>query len=127
MDSTVLFGGDSAELTEEGKRFLEKFIDVYGSIAFSDKYADYIAKTMIEGHIAPIAGVTYEDGLPLSVQRAENVKNYCVACASERIEGLSEKLEAIGYSNSKPVFDANGNPDLAASRRVSFCFIVNID
>ena len=34
MDATVLFGGDSAELTSEGKEFLNKFLKAYTSIIY---------------------------------------------------------------------------------------------
>ncbi len=124
MDSSVLFGGDSAVLTDDGKALLDEFVKVYNEIVFSEKYDGFISKTMVEGHIAPVAGVTYEDGLPLSLERAENVRNYCV-----EIDGadsrLADMLEVKGMSNSKPVYDENGEVDMAASRRVSFRFIIN--
>ena len=128
MDSSVLFGGDSAVLTTEGKTFLNKFVDVYTSIVFSDKYEGFVSKTMVEGHTAPVSGSTYESGLPLSEQRANNVKDYCVSSETGvDTSKLATNLEAIGYSNSKPVKDANGNVDMAASRRVSFRFIINLE
>lgn len=66
MDSTVLFGGDSADLTNEGKEFLNKFVKAYTSIIYNEKYDGFISKTMVEGHIAPVSGTTYEGGIPLS-------------------------------------------------------------
>lgn len=128
LDSSVLFGGDSAELTDAGKDFLNKFIKVYTTVAFSDKYEGFISKTMVEGHTAPIEGSTYASGLQLSEERAINVKNYCLSAdTGVDVSKISKTLEDVGYSNSKPVYDANGNADLAASRRVSFRFIVNVD
>lgn len=131
MDSSVLFGGDSAELTAEGKEFLNKFIGIYTSIVFSDKYNGFISKTMVEGHTAPVSGSTYESGLPLSQQRADNVKNYCISAESgidaQYLSVLSANMESVGYSNSKPIKDANGNIDMDASRRVSFRFIINLE
>lgn len=124
MDSSVLFGGDSAVLTDDGKALLDEFIKVYNEIVFSEKYDGFISKTMVEGHIAPVAGVTFDDGLPLSLQRAENVKNYCVQKDGENSR-LDEMLEVKGMSNSKPVLDETGEVDMAASRRVSFRFIIN--
>ena len=128
LDSSVLFGGDSAELTADGKAFLNKFIKAYTTVAFSEKYAGFISKTMVEGHTAPVSGVSYADGLQLSEDRALNVKNYCLS-AETGVDAskLSDSLENVGYSISKPIYDANGNADLAASRRVSFRFIVNVD
>ena len=125
MDSTVLFGGDSAELSAEGKAFLDKFVKAYAKIIYNDKYDGFIKKTMVEGHIAPISGTTYESGLPLSEERAKNVKDYCLSIKGT--EKLKETLETKGYSQSKPVKDKDGNIDCDASRRVSFRFIINLD
>ena len=128
LDSSVLFGGDSAVLTDEGKTFLNKFIKVYTTVAFSDKYSGFISKTMIEGHTAPISGSTYEGSLPLSQERADNVKNYCLSAETGvNVSDIANTLEAVGYSNSQPVYAADGSVDLDASRRVSFRFLVNID
>lgn len=128
MDASILFGGDSAELTDEGKEFLNKFVEVYTTIVFSEKYDGFISKTMVEGHTAPLSTSTYESGLPLSEQRANAVKAYCVSSdTGVDTEKLAAALDAIGYSNSKPIVDENGDVDLAASRRVSFRFMINLD
>ncbi len=128
MDSSVLFGGDSAELTDEGKVFLNKFVKVYTSIAYSDEYDGFISKTFVEGHTAPTADKTYAADMQLSVDRATNVKNYCVATTEgAAVKHFIENIEAVGYSNSKPVYGADGNVDMEASRRVSFRFMLNID
>ncbi len=127
MDSSVLFGGDSAVLSAEGKAFLDKFLTAYTSIVFSEKYNGFVAKTLVEGHTAPLANSTYESGLPLSTERADVVKSYCCSAeTSADTSRLADTLEAVGMSNSKPVIDAYGNVDIEASRRVSFRFIINI-
>lgn len=126
LDSTVLFGGDSAELTAEGKAFLNKFVKAYTAIIYNEKYNGFIEKTLIEGHIAPLATSTYESGLPLSEQRAKNVMAYCLSGdAGADTAKLASALEPVGCSQSRPVYDGDGNVDLAASRRVSFRFVVN--
>ncbi len=128
MDASVLFGGDSAVITEDGKALLNKFLSAYTSIIYNEEYDGFISKTMVEGHTAPIAGSTYESGLPLSQERANNVKNYCLSSGTGvETSKLSSTLEAVGLSNSKPVYDSNGEIDMVACRRVSFRFIVNID
>lgn len=127
LDSSVLFGGDSAELTQEGKSFLSKFIKVYTQVIYSEKYDGFISKTIVEGHTAPISGSTYESGLPLSEKRADEVKKYCISSESGiDTSKLSKSLDAVGMSNSKPMYDQQGKVDLAASRRVSFRFIINL-
>lgn len=128
MDSTVLFGGDSAVVTADGKAFLDKFLKAYTDIIYNEKYDGFIEKTVIEGHIAPIASATYESGLPLSEERAKNVKDYCLSGETGvDTSKLAPTLETVGYSQSKPVIGADGNADLDASRRVSFRFVVNIE
>lgn len=128
MDSSVLFGGDSDVITADGKALLDKFLGVYTSIIFNEKYDGFISKTMVEGHSAPVSGDTYEGALPLSEKRAENVKAYCLSAESGADTAkLASTLEAVGYSNSKPVYDIDGKVDMAASRRVSFRFIVNLN
>ena len=127
MDSSVLFNGGSAVLTDKGKEFLNKFINAYTSIVFSTKYEGFVSKTMVEGHTAPVSGSTYESGLPLSEKRANRVKDYCLSSDTGLdTSKLVANLEAVGYSNSKPVKNAQGKVDMAASRRVSFRFIINL-
>ena len=128
MDASVLFGGDSAVITNDGKDLLNKFLKAYTSIAYNEKYDGFISKTMVEGHTAPVSGSTYESGLPLSEQRANNVKDYCLSAdTGVDTSKLSTTLEAIGLSNSKPVYGSDGKIDMAACRRVSFRFIVDIN
>ena len=128
VDSAVLFGGDSAALTSDGKSFLNRFIEVYTTTAFSEKYKGFISKTMLEGHTAPVAGSTEESSMALSRERAENVRDYCISSETGvDISSLSAAFEAVGFADSKPIIDDNGNVDMAASRRVSFRFIIDLD
>lgn len=127
LDSSVLFGGDSAELTANGKTFLNKFIKAYTNVVYSDEYDGFINKTMVEGHTAPVQGDSYADGYPLSVERATNVKDYCLNGETGiDVTPMADTLEAVGYSNSKPVVNEDGSVNMDASRRVSFRFLVNI-
>lgn len=127
MDSSVLFGGDSAVITEDGKQLLNKFLNAYTAIISNEKYNGFVKKTRVEGHIAPVAGSTYESGLGLSEERANNVMNYCLSPENGvDTSKLASTLEAVGLSNTKPVYDANGNVDMAACRRVSFKLVVTL-
>lgn len=128
MDASVLFGGDSAVITDDGKALLNKFLSVYTSIIYNEKYSGFISKTLVEGHTAPTAESTYESGLPLSEERANNVKDYCLSSdTGVDTSKLVQALEAVGLSNSKPVYGLDGEVDKAACRRVSFRFIVNVE
>ena len=100
----------------------------YTSIIYNDKYKNFVQDTIIEGHTAPVPGTTYEDGIDLSIERAENVLNYCVALkTSVDTKTLEDTFTSIGYSCSKPVFDENGEVVMDACRRVSFRIIVDTD
>lgn len=126
MDASVLFGGDSAEITTEGKSLLDKFLAAYSAIIYNEKYDGFISKTMIEGHTALLEGSTYESGLPLSQERADNVRLYCLSGESDvDITKLGSTLESVGCSNSRPIYNSDGTVNKEASRRVSFRFIVN--
>ncbi len=127
FDSAVLFGGDSAELTDDGKTFLNDFMTTYASVVSAAAYDDVVDTIMIEGHTAPLAGSTYESGLPLSEERAQNVMDYCLSDEVGVADVIGDKLEAVGMSNSDPILDADGNVDLAASRRVTVRFIITVD
>ncbi|MBQ7035367.1 MAG: OmpA family protein, partial [Clostridia bacterium] len=128
MNASVLFGGDSSVITQEGKALLNKFLKAYTSVAYNEKYNGFISKTMVEGHTAALSGSTYESGLPLSTERAQNVKTYCLSSdTGVDTSKLTSTLEAVGLSNSKPVYGADGKIDTDACRRVSFRFIVNIN
>ena len=131
LDNTVLFAGDNSTITPEGKALLKKFVNAYGSVVFDEENAEKIKSVMIEGHTAPLSGSTYESGLPLSQERANNVKECCMSDEMALPAAVSERfkasLETRGMSNSRPVYDSDGNVDLDACRRVSFVFVLDID
>lgn len=127
MDAAVLFKSDSAALTSEGKELLDRFLAAYTEIVFSETYSGFVSRTMVEGHTAPLANSTYETGLPLSVERAEAVRDYCLSTQSRYSAQLAEMLEAVGMSNTSPILNEDGTPNLAASRRVVFRFLIDLD
>lgn len=129
LDSTVLFGVNESDIADDGKAFLKDFMAVYTGVVFSEKYAGFISRIMVEGHTDTTGD--YGTNQALSEARAESVKAYCLSedCAIDaaHIGSLQTMLEAVGYSYDKPVYDASGEVDMDASRRVSFRFIVNIE
>lgn len=128
LDATVLFGVAQSEISEEGKAFLQQFMSVYTSVVFGDKYADFVSKIMVEGHTDTDG--SYELNKQLSQDRADSVKAYCLSadCGvdAQYAESLQTMLEAVGYSYDKPVYGADGQVDMDASRRVSFRFVINV-
>jgi len=129
LDSTVLFGVNESDVSAEGKEFLKKFIQVYTSVVFSDKYENFVSTIMVEGHTD--TNGSYELNQKLSQARADSVKNYCLSedCGVEQVyaSALQDMLQAVGYSYDKPIYDEKGEVNMDASRRVSFRFIVNLD
>ncbi len=123
LGSDILFQPDKAELSAKGKTELGKFLKAYSKVAFSDKYAGFINKTIIEGHIAP-DGDSYASGLALSEERADVVLNYCLSAGKGDV---TNSLQAIGYSNSQPVYNEDGSVNMEKSRRVSFRFMMSIE
>ncbi len=129
LDSSILFGVEQSEVSKEGKDFLAKFLPVYTSVIFGEKYAGFISQIIIEGHTDTDGA--YDYNMKLSQDRADKVKAFCVSDAS----GISEQyqdmfnsaVESKGYSYDRPIKDANGNVDKAASRRVSFRFLIHLD
>ncbi|MFH1880326.1 MAG: OmpA family protein [Bacillota bacterium] len=123
LESNVFFDYNSDTIKEEGRQFLNRFIPVYLSVLLSDEYADYLGEIVIEGH-TDTSG-TYLYNLELSQERALSVAKFCL-----QMESLTEKQQALMYdiltakgrSYSDPVYDAQGNVDMDASRRVEFKF-----
>lgn len=127
MPEKILFASGSAELSEEGKQFIDQFLQVYGSVVLSDEYKDQIQSICFDGHTDSQG--EYEYNLTLSQQRAEAVMNYCLESASltDAQRGVLRSLaKAQGYAYSNPVVDENGQEDAAASRRVAIRFLVNL-
>jgi chemotaxis protein MotB len=123
LESTVFFDTNSDTIKEEGRVFLDKFIPVYLSVLLSEGYVDYLGEIVIEGHTDTVGSYLYN--LELSQERALSVAKFCL-----QMESLSDSqrsllydiLTAKGRSYSDPVYDANGNVDMEASRRVEFKF-----
>ena len=128
MDASVLFPVDGYEVSEEGKELLKKFMSVYCSVVFDEKYAGFVSKIMVEGHTD--SDGDYDYNLTLSQNRADSVKAFCLSadCGVDAYTAqLTEMLQAVGYSSDQLIRDASGNEDKAASRRVAFRFVINLD
>lgn len=127
MDSTVLFGFDSYELTDEGKEYLDSFISVYASVLLDDSLGNAVTGISFEGHTDSSGSYYYNQ--TLSEKRAEAVRQQCLASAAagltaEQNTRLEQIATATGYSCSDPVYNENGSEDAAASRRVAIKFYV---
>ncbi len=128
LDSSVLFDTDEYELTESGAELLRQFVSRYVSVLMSDQFKDYVSEIIIEGHTD--TNGTYLHNLELSQQRALAVASFCMddengVLGYDQIESLRNILTANGKAYSDPVYDSDGNVDMAASRRVEFKFRLN--
>lgn len=128
LDSSVLFDTDSYAISESGKKLLKEFIQVYTQVVFHEKYDGFVSKIIIEGHTDTSGD--YDHNKTLSQQRADAVMQYLVSAESgisqEYCDALMHTVSAEGYSWDKPIYDADGNVDMDASRRVSFRFLISL-
>lgn len=127
MDTNVLFGYDSSELSEEGKKYINRFMGVYSSVILDDSLKDTISEVRFEGHTD--SNGTYDYNLKLSQKRAEAVEAYCLNSDTTKMsENQKKRLNQIGtakgYSFSDPVYNENGEEDEEASRRVAIKFYI---
>ena len=123
LDSSVFFETGKSAIKEEGQELLNRFIPVYLSVLLQDKYADYLGEIIIEGHTD--SSGSYQTTLKLSQDRALQVALYCLDMPSltrAQKTRLQQILTAKGRSYSDLVYDADGNEDPDASRRVEFKF-----
>ena len=123
LDSAVFFETGKSEIKEEGKALLNRFVPVYLNVLMRDEYAAYLGEIIIEGHTDSTG--TYDNNLRLSQQRALAVALYVLnmpgltQAQRVRLQGI---LTATGRSWADLKYDASGNEDPVASRRVEFKF-----
>ena len=127
FDSSILFEYASSVLSEEGKTFLREFLPLYLSVLLSDEFSNLISEIIIEGHTDTTGEYIYN--LNLSQDRAFSVAEYCLSgkngiLSDQEIVRLRDILTANGRAFSDPVYNADGEIDMDASRRVVFKFRV---
>ena len=123
LDSAVFFETGRAEIRQEGKDLLDRFIPVYLDVLLRQEYADYLGEIIIEGHTD--SSGSYESNLTLSQDRALQVALYCLrmpSLTSAQKQQLQKILTAKGRSYADLIYDSNGIEDPEASRRVEFKF-----
>ncbi len=125
FDSSVLFGYNENELTEEGEDLLGEMLPTYCSVLTSEEYIDYLAEIRIDGY-TDTSG-SYEYNLQLSQERAGAVADYLLSLSGDSItdsemDEIRQLLSANGHSWANPVYDENGEVDADASRRVEIKF-----
>lgn len=129
FSSDVLFQYDSDNLTTESKETLKEIIPMYLEVLLQDEYREYIAEIIVEGHTDTDGGYMYN--MELSYDRANAVATFCLnernGLNKKQIEQLQELLTVNGKSCSEPIYKANGDVDMPASRRVEIKFRLKED
>ena len=123
LESTVFFDVNKNTIKQEGQEFLNRFIPVYLGVLLQPEYETYLGEIIIEGHTDPTG--TYLHNLKLSQERALSVATYCLEMPSlteAQRDKLQDILTATGRSYADPVYNAAGEVDMDASRRVEFKF-----
>ncbi len=123
-----LFDVNSYELSENGKRYLNKFIPIYIETIFGNKnYSDKISGLIIQGHTdsQTFAGLKSEEeqylkNMELSLKRAYSVASYLPATNYDKthFKDIEKILFVEGCSYNNPIIDKTGKEDYAKSRRV---------
>ena len=127
ISDAQLFEVGSYKLSDNGKKYLDKFIPVYINNIFSNpEFNDNITGIVVQGHTdsqqyANLKSVDeqYLRNMELSLQRANAVAEYIFKTNFDRryAQIIRKKLTVEGKSFSEPVL-VNGVEDYAQSRRV---------
>ena len=122
-----LFDINSYELSEKGKKYLDKFAPAYLNSIFSNEYLkENVSQIIIQGHTdsQTFKGKFSDDeqymkNMELSLKRAYEVANYMTNTPYNKNNGnkLRKMIIVEGASFSSPVL-VNGKEDFAKSRRV---------
>lgn len=128
-----LFEINSYELSDKGKKYLDKFIPIYVDTIFSNpKLHQKIANVVIEGHTdsQTYKNVASEEeqftkNMDLSLKRANAVAQYLFKTTYNKkyTDKLTKTLVVEGKSYTEPVL-TDGKEDYAKSRRVELKLIV---
>lgn len=133
ISNLELFDVNSYTLSENGKRYLDKFIPVYVDTIFSNKnLSDKITNIVIQGHTdsQTYAGISSKEeqfikNMDLSLKRANAVESYIFSTNYNKRykDKLIKKLVVTGKSYTEPIM-VNGKEDYNKSRRVELKLIV---
>ena len=117
IENDYLFGSESQEVSQEGREFLQRFMEIYASVIQKEDYAKFISSIVIEGHTQ--VG-SYAEQQLLSLNRANGVAKTCV----DLQPNLGEKVQVEGCAYDYPVYNADGSVDEENSNRIVFRFLL---
>ncbi|TCT21228.1 OmpA/MotB family protein [Thiobaca trueperi] len=128
----VLFDRNSARIKPEFEAILRDFLPRYA--AQLTPFQEVIREIRIEGHTssewAPGSSPldAYFANMELSQQRTQAVLRFAYGLDRLRDEvWFRHRVAAVGLSSSRPIRDASGRENAAASRRVEFSVLTNFE
>jgi outer membrane protein TolC/outer membrane protein OmpA-like peptidoglycan-associated protein len=124
--SNILFENGKTGISKKMKIILDNFFPKYLGILM--KHRRNIKKIIIKGHssssnrLGRTKDEKFELNRVLSQRRANNFLSYLKEIyeknLTNNLDWIEEKFEAEGLSSSNLIYDANGNEDADASRRI---------
>ncbi|AXX29729.1 OmpA family protein [Actinosynnema pretiosum subsp. pretiosum] len=107
VTTSVVFAGDRAELLPDGQRIVDALAPVLKSVG---------NRVEVDGHTnqLPVATVNYPSSWELSTARASSVVRYLI----ERDGLASDRLTAVGYADTRPLYDPADPRSVTGNRRV---------
>ena len=121
MDNNVLFAWDKADLSEEGKAYLDQFLAAYVPVISSAIEDGKVSTIVVEGYTDSAGDEAYN--LKLSEERAKTVADYIKAGYPE----LTNAIEVVGNGANNLILDGEGKEDAAASRRVEVRYVLKTE
>lgn len=118
MEANFLFETDSYELSEEGKKYVDTFVDIYTAVILKDDYVPYLSEIIVEGHTDTAGSYSYNQ--TLSQNRADSIKSQAI----NRNSAIESIIHSEGCSYDYPIYNEDGSVNMDASRRVTFRFVL---
>lgn len=129
IDSGLLYGYNEDSISDEGKAFLNNFLGVYAAVIVKEDYTGFVSSVNIEGHSDSVGELEYN--LDLSLRRAESVRAFCESEECTMETGVKQKFTGLikteGLADKELVYNADGTPNDAASRRVTITFKISLN
>ncbi|MBY6191682.1 OmpA family protein [Microbulbifer agarilyticus] len=130
-NSDAMFDTGEAALSASYQVVFEEFFPRYMNVLVP--YQDSVDAVRIEGHTSSGWGQSldlnamYFNNLRLSQDRARSVLRfvYTLGEVTTHHAWMMQNVAAVGYSSSRPIYNADGSENIEQSKRVAFRVITN--
>ncbi|WP_226663795.1 OmpA family protein [Microbulbifer aggregans] len=132
INSDAMFDTGAAHLSAHYQVVFEEFFPRYMNVLAPFKTS--VDAVRIEGHtstgwglMSSDADASYFNNLRLSQDRARSVLRfvYTLDSVSAHHQWMMQNVAAVGYSSSRPIYNADGSENIEQSKRVAFRVITN--